>query len=139
MKDLRKVVITFNFQAKMISKETIDFNDTEERADLLDSYNETDLLELREHLKKEFKDEMLGVYDDDDFEVISDVDVRVNFPVISSKEEIILNRNYDDPPYKMLSNHIMETCPNSRERSLALTKLEECMFWAEKAIERNEV
>ena len=29
-------------------------------------------------------------------------------------------------------------CPDSRERSLAMTKLEECVMWANAAIARNE-
>jgi hypothetical protein len=31
-----------------------------------------------------------------------------------------------------------EYCPPSREKSLAITKLEECVFWANAAIARNE-
>ena len=33
---------------------------------------------------------------------------------------------------------VMQLCPGSRERSLALTKLEEAMFWANSAIARNQ-
>ena len=33
---------------------------------------------------------------------------------------------------------IMEQCPPSREKSLALTKLEEAVMWANAAIARNE-
>lgn len=33
---------------------------------------------------------------------------------------------------------IMEQVPASREKSLALTKLEECVMWANAAIARNE-
>lgn len=32
---------------------------------------------------------------------------------------------------------LVDACPESRERSLALTKLEEVMFWANAAIARN--
>lgn len=32
---------------------------------------------------------------------------------------------------------IMKNCPNGRERSLAVTKLEEALFWAAAAIERE--
>ena len=33
---------------------------------------------------------------------------------------------------------LIESCPPSRELSLALTKLEECTFWSNSAIARNE-
>jgi DNA-binding PadR family transcriptional regulator len=33
---------------------------------------------------------------------------------------------------------ILDSCPDSRERSLALTKLEEAIFWANASIARNE-
>lgn len=33
---------------------------------------------------------------------------------------------------------IDELCPDSREKSLAMTKLEECMMWANASIARNE-
>ena len=33
---------------------------------------------------------------------------------------------------------LMDKCPESRERSLAITKLEEAVFWANASIARNE-
>ncbi len=39
---------------------------------------------------------------------------------------------------KELAKNIVGYCPASRERSLALTKLEECVFWANASIARNE-
>lgn len=33
---------------------------------------------------------------------------------------------------------IINNCPDSQERSLAITKLEEAMFWANASIARNE-
>lgn len=33
---------------------------------------------------------------------------------------------------------LMQNCPPSRERSLALTALEECVMWANASIARNE-
>lgn len=33
--------------------------------------------------------------------------------------------------------HISDSIPDCRERALAITKLEECMFWANAAIARN--
>lgn len=39
---------------------------------------------------------------------------------------------------KKFATDILEDCPNSRERSLALTNLEQAVFWANAAIARNE-
>lgn len=39
---------------------------------------------------------------------------------------------------KMLADYINEKCPDSREKSLAFTKLEEAVMWANAAIARNE-
>ena len=39
---------------------------------------------------------------------------------------------------KMLAAYINEYCPESRETSLALTKIEEAVMWANAAIARNE-
>lgn len=39
---------------------------------------------------------------------------------------------------KDLATRIVSQCPNSRERAVALTKLDEVVFWANAAIARNE-
>lgn len=39
---------------------------------------------------------------------------------------------------QVLAVKILDECPPSRERSLALTKLEEAVMWANAAIARNE-
>lgn len=39
---------------------------------------------------------------------------------------------------KELANVIDELCPNSREKSLATTNLEQAMMWANASIARNE-
>ena len=36
------------------------------------------------------------------------------------------------------AEYLEEECPPSRERSLAITKLEECVMWANAAIARRE-
>ena len=36
------------------------------------------------------------------------------------------------------ANYIDENCPDSREKSLAMTKLEEVVMWANASIARNE-
>lgn len=38
---------------------------------------------------------------------------------------------------KELAQLILDTCPESRERSVALTELETAMFWSNAAIARN--
>lgn len=39
---------------------------------------------------------------------------------------------------KALAELVLQLCPPSRETSLALTKIEEAIFWANAAIARNE-
>ena len=39
---------------------------------------------------------------------------------------------------KKLAYLVEASCPVSREKSLALTKLEECVMWANASIARNE-
>lgn len=39
---------------------------------------------------------------------------------------------------KELAELIEDSCPDSREKSLAFTKLEECVMWANASIARNE-
>ena len=39
---------------------------------------------------------------------------------------------------KDLATDILALCPDSRERSLAMTKLEEAVMWANASIARNE-
>lgn len=39
---------------------------------------------------------------------------------------------------KELAYLINELCPDSREKSLAVTKLEECSMWSNASIARNE-
>jgi hypothetical protein len=39
---------------------------------------------------------------------------------------------------KELAYLIAESCPNSREKSLAITNLEQAIMWANAAIARNE-
>ncbi|WP_449314884.1 Acb2/Tad1 domain-containing protein [Rubneribacter sp.] len=39
---------------------------------------------------------------------------------------------------RKLAYAIQDECPDSREKSLAFTKLEECVMWANASIARNE-
>ena len=40
---------------------------------------------------------------------------------------------------KTFAELLLAECPPSRELSLAITKLEECMFWANSSIARHEI
>lgn len=39
---------------------------------------------------------------------------------------------------RLMASHVEELCPESREKSLAMTKIEEAVFWANAAIARRE-
>jgi hypothetical protein len=39
---------------------------------------------------------------------------------------------------KKLAYHILQNCPNSREKDISIMKLEEVIFWANASIARNE-
>jgi hypothetical protein len=71
--------------------------------------------------------------------------------MLSAKEQIENNFKYHTPKpgqpekytairekSKELAYLINDTCPNSRERALAMTKLEEATMWANAAIAREE-
>lgn len=74
------------------------------------------------------------------------------FPVTDKEIEDLKNRfTYhspkDDQPQRYvflrdaayeLGMHILELTPPSRERALAITNLEQAIFWANAAIARNE-
>lgn len=72
-------------------------------------------------------------------------------PTEKEKAEVERNFTYHPPKedqpnryidmrfmFQNMALHIFEECPPSRERSLALTKLEESVMWANAAIARNE-
>jgi len=40
--------------------------------------------------------------------------------------------------FKNMAEAVLAHCPDSRERSLAFTKIEEAMMWANASIARNE-
>lgn len=65
-------------------------------------------------------------------------DLENNFthhkPFGSQPDRCITIRAYG----KIVANHILENCPDSRERSIALTKIEEGIMWANASIARNE-
>ena len=67
---------------------------------------------------------------------IADVENRFAFHAATTKEkreDHTSVRNF----CKELGLHFVDELPDGREKSLALTKLEEAMFWANAAIARN--
>lgn len=64
--------------------------------------------------------------------------IKNNFTYHPPKENQI-ERYAEIRARAMIFAEIIEhECPESRERSLAMTKLEECVMWANAAIARNE-
>jgi hypothetical protein len=65
-------------------------------------------------------------------------DLKKNYSFHSPKKEDVLK--YKDLRDKTLylASVIMDIVPESRERSLALTKLEECLFWSNAGLARKE-
>ena len=85
-------------------------------------------------------------------ETLRDMNPPAKYPVDAETIREIANRfTYhqprDDQPRRyellrslsqQLANTLIAMCPPSRERSLALTKLEESVMWANASIARNE-
>ena len=63
-----------------------------------------------------------------------DNNFRYHRPTASQQEKYVFLRD----EAKELALKINELCPDSREKSLALTKLEESVMWANASIARNE-
>jgi hypothetical protein len=63
-----------------------------------------------------------------------DNNFRYHPPTSSQQEKYVFLRD----EAKELAYKINELCPDSREKSLALTKLEEAIMWANASIARNE-
>jgi len=65
--------------------------------------------------------------------------IEKNFRSYVPKDETVKDAHYHvRNECKVLANELDSVCPNSREKSLAMTKLEEVMFWANAAIDRNQ-
>lgn len=65
-------------------------------------------------------------------------DVNNNFtyhaPTQEQQSKYVALRN----KAKELAQLVIDACPDSRERALALTKVEESVMWANAAVARNE-
>ena len=66
------------------------------------------------------------------------IDIENNFKYHAPKESQPGKYEAIRAQSKELAILIREVCPDSREKSLAMTKLEECVMWANASIARNE-
>lgn len=64
--------------------------------------------------------------------------IENNFSYHAPKEGQPAKYEYLREAAKLLAYDIEKLCPNSREKSLAMTNLEQAVFWANAAIARNE-
>ena len=64
--------------------------------------------------------------------------INNNFTYHAPKEDQLDRYNYLRESAKHLAHDISKLTPPSREQSLALTNLEQAIFWANAAIARNE-
>lgn len=65
-------------------------------------------------------------------------DVERRFTYVPPKDDQPKRYNALRQLALIMANSIVEKCPDSRERSIALTKLEEVIMWANASIARNE-
>ena len=61
-----------------------------------------------------------------------------NFTYHPPKEKQLIKYNAIRNQAKYLAGMILDYCPDSRERSIAITNIEQCVFWANASIARNE-
>lgn len=69
---------------------------------------------------------------------MTNAEIERNFTYHAPKDD--QQQRYESIRYKakMLTAYINEYCPDSREKSLAITKIEEAVMWANASIARNE-
>lgn len=69
---------------------------------------------------------------------MTNAEIENNFSYHAPKDD--QPERYEKIRYKakMLAAYINENCPDSREKSIAMTKLEEAVMWANASIARNE-
>ena len=66
------------------------------------------------------------------------MNIEKNFTYHPPKDDQVNRYQWLRDTGKEFAMLIDSACPDSREKSLALTKLEECVMWANAAIARNE-
>ena len=66
------------------------------------------------------------------------MDIERNFSYHAPKDDQLERYQRIREKAKLLAAYIDEKCPDSREKSLAFTKIEEAVMWANASIARNE-
>lgn len=69
---------------------------------------------------------------------ITETELEKRFTYHSPKEDQSARYDLIRVRARLYAEFLLETCPESRELSLALTNLEQVVFWANAAIARNE-
>lgn len=69
---------------------------------------------------------------------LSDEEITNRFTYHAPSDEGIKRHSDLSVSLQCAARIVRDTCPDSRERSLALTKLEEAKFWASAAVARHE-
>ena len=66
------------------------------------------------------------------------MDIEKNFTYHAPKPDQVVRYGEIRARAKQFAEMLLSDCPESRELSLAMTKLEECVMWANASIARNE-
>ena len=69
---------------------------------------------------------------------MTDFEIERNFSYHAPTEEQVDRFETIRNGAKSLAAYVNEYCPDSREKSLAITKLEEFVMWANASVARNE-
>lgn len=67
----------------------------------------------------------------------ADIDHRFNFHAATTEEKRNEHTSIREAA-RLLAHAIDDRCPDGREKAIALTKIEETMFWGNAAIARNQ-
>jgi len=65
-------------------------------------------------------------------------DIKKSFSSMACNEKKTINIDHIRSVFTIIAHEINETCPDSREKSVALTNLETSAMWAIKSISHNE-
>ena len=123
VKQLAKLLTPEEFNEFKIVMEDRKFKNIEDWA----NKNQEDIAAALDMTKKEFKDKIKATN--------PDIEKRFTYHSPKGKEQRFQTLRNEA---KHLANTIKKQCPDSRERSLALTKLEEVIMWANASIAREE-